>query len=109
MKESMIEKTLTSGRKVYIRKLSRKDIRACRDILVQRFYPDNTYVFENVNKHNDAWLQIGIGGLDGWKAKNGEMAPDEILNSLNDKEELELVKLVQKVQIVNPSKPSSSD
>tara|TARA_Y100000593_G_scaffold85681_1_gene163091 strand:- start:1995 stop:2324 length:330 start_codon:yes stop_codon:yes gene_type:complete len=109
MKESMIEKTLTSGRKLYIRKLSRPDIRFCRDLMKNRVYPDKSILVIDAAKSNDAWLQRGIGGLDDWKAKNGELAPDEILCSLTEVEEIEVLELVKGSQHINPSKPSSSD
>lgn len=105
----MIEKTLTSGRKLYIRKLSRPDIRFCRDLMKNRVYPDKSILVIDAAKSNDAWLQRGIGGLDDWKAKNGELAPDEILCSLTEVEEIEVLELVKGSQHINPSKPSSSD
>ena len=109
MKESMIEKTLTTGKKLYIRKLSRPDIRYCRDLMKNRVYPDGSILVVGMYDSNDAWFQKGIGGLGDWKAKNGELAPDYILNSFTEKEETEVLALIKEAQLVNPSKPSSSD
>jgi hypothetical protein len=88
----MTEKTLSTGKIVYIRKLSRVDIRKIKDLGSQRLFPDGS-----------------IGVLGDWKASNGEVAPDDIIMQLNETEQFELSELIKSEQIVNPTKPSSSD
>jgi hypothetical protein len=109
MGESMTEKTLSTGKKVFIRKLSRPVIRECKNHIKMRNFPDGSHVFEGLNDAQDAWIENGLGGLGDWKAKNGEIAPDDVIMQLNDLEQSELAKIIQEAQIVNPSKPSHSD
>ena len=104
----MTETKLKSGKKIFIRKLSRPDIRECKNHLKIRNYPDGSHIFEGLNDCQDAWIEKGLGGLGDWKSKNGEVAPDDVIMQLNDEEQTELVKLIQDAQVINPTKPSSS-
>ena len=105
----MTEKTLSSGRKVIIRRLSRPEIRDIKDLGSQRIYPDGSMGLVGANKIQDAWIDKGCAGLDDWKAKNGELVPDDIIMQLNEEEQFELASLIKESQIINPTKPSSSD
>ena len=91
----MTEAELKSGKKVFIRKLSRPDIRECKNHLKMRQFPDGSHMFEGMNDSHDAWIEKGLGGLGEWKSKNGEVAPDEIIMQLNVEEQAELVELIQ--------------
>ena len=105
----MTEKTLTTGKKVFIRKLSRPEIRECKNHVTIRNFPDGSHRYEGVNECLDAWLEKGLGGLGDWRAKNGEVAPDDIIMQLTDEEQSELVRIIQDIQVINPTKPLSSD
>tara|TARA_Y100001968_G_scaffold245795_1_gene229954 strand:+ start:1420 stop:1737 length:318 start_codon:yes stop_codon:yes gene_type:complete len=105
----MTEKTLSTGKKVVIRKLSRVEIRNIKDLGSQRLYPDGSMGYHGLNKVQDAWIDKGCGGLGDWVAKNGEVVPDDIIMQLDDKEQHELAELIKESQIVNPTNPSSSD
>ena len=105
----MTEKKLTTGKKVLIRNLSRLEMRECRSFVKERLYPDGSKVTEGVYESFDAWIDKAVAGLDDWKAKNGEVIPDEIMKRLNEKEQAELVVLIQDTQVLNPTKPLSSD
>lgn len=100
---------LTSGKVVIIRKLSRKEIRECKNHLKIRNYPDGSHIFEGLNELQDAWIEKGLCGLGDWKAKNGEVAPDDVIMQLTEQEQTELAKLIQEAQVVNPTIPSSLD
>mgnify|MGYP003150511993 CR=1 FL=1 len=104
----MTEKKLSTGRKVLIRNLSRLEMRECRSFVKERLYPDGSKVTEGVFESFDAWIDKAVAGLDDWKAKNGEVIPDEIMKRLNEKEQAELVLLIQETQVLNPKKPSGS-
>ena len=105
----MTEKKLTTGKKVLIRNLSRLEMRECRSFIKERVYPDGSKITEGVFESFDAWIDKAVAGLDDWKAKNGEVIPDEVMKRLNETEQAELVILIQEAQVVNPTKPLSSD
>ncbi|QDP64303.1 MAG: hypothetical protein Unbinned4139contig1000_16 [Prokaryotic dsDNA virus sp.] len=102
------EKTLTTGKKVKIRKLSRPEIRECKNHLKIRNYPDGSHMFEGLNECQDAWIEKGLAGLDDWKANNGEVAPDDVIMRLSEEEQTELAELIKDAQVINPTKPLSS-
>ena len=105
----MTEETLSTGRKVVIRKLSRPEIRSIKDLGNQRLYPDGSIGLVGANKIQDAWIDKGLAGLDDWSAKNGEVVPDDIVLQLTDEEQVELAILIKESQVINPTKPLSSD
>ena len=105
----MIEKKLASGKVIKIRKLSRLTIRSIKDLGQQRLFPDGSIGLVGHAKVQDAWIDKGLCGLGDWNAKNGEVAPDDIVMQLNENEQVELVELIKEAQIVNPTMPSSSD
>ena len=105
----MTEKTLTSGKKVLIRRLSRTEIREIKDMGSQRLFRDGSVGLVGANKVLDAWIDKGVIGLGDWKAKNGEVVPDDIIMQLNDAEQFELGELIKEAQVLNPTKPSLSD
>ena len=104
----MTEKTLTTGKKVLIRKLSRPEIKECRKHVKVRNFPDGSHLVEGIHESQEAWIDKGVGGLGDWVAKNGEVVPDDIILQLTDEEQVELAILIKEAQIVNPTKPSPS-
>ena len=105
----MTEKTLTTGKKVLIKDLGEDTIVDLKDIMEFVSYPNGSSTIKNVNKHRLAWIREGTGGLEDWKAKNGEIIEDQLLKTLTEKEKDELFTLIQETQVLNPSKPSLSD
>ena len=105
----MTEKTLKNGKKVIIRQLSRPDIRNIRDLGSQRLFTDGSIGMVGANKVIDAWIDKGVAGLGDWVAKNGEVVPDDIIMQLDEQEQFELSELIKAAQVINPTKPLSSD
>ena len=105
----MTEKKLTTGKKVLIKDLGEDTIVDLKDIMEFISYPNGSSTIKNVNKHRLAWIREGTGGLEDWKAKNGEIIEDQLLKTLTEKEKDELFTLIQETQVLNPSKPSLSD
>jgi len=105
----MTEKTLTNGKKVLIRKLSRPEIKECRKHVKVRNFPDGSHLLEGVHESQEAWINKGLGGLGDWVAKNGEVVPDDIIMQLDEQEQFELSELIKAAQVINPTKPLSSD
>ena len=103
----MTEKKLTNGITATIRQLSRTDIVDIKDLGGQRMYKDGSIGIVGFNKVQNAWIDRGLSGLGDWKAKNGEVVPDEIIMQLSDQEQFELVEIIKEAQIVNPKKPSN--
>ena len=104
----MTEKKLSTGRKVLIKDLGEDTIVDLRDIMEFVSYPNGSSTIKNVSKHRLAWLREGKGGLEDWKAKNGEIIKDLLLKTLTEKEKDELFTLIQEAQVLNPKKPSDS-
>jgi len=104
----MTEKKLSTGRKVLIKDLGEDTIVDLKDIMEFVSYPNGSSTIKNVNKHRLAWLREGTGGLEDWKAKNGEIIEDQLLKTLTEKEKDELFTLIQETQVLNPKKPSGS-
>ena len=106
----MVEKTLKSGRKVKIKEISIDRMDELKDIPEVLFYEaDGSKSVKNINKARTAWLREGLGGGDfeNWKP-NGGLAPDDVLKQLTNEEQLDLYKIIQISQSINPKKPSSS-
>ena len=104
----MTEKKLKTGKKVLIKDLGEDTIVDLKDIMEFVSYPNGSSTIKNVNKHRLAWLREGTGGLEDWKAKNGEIIEDQLLKTLTEKEKDELFTLIQETQVLNPKKPSDS-
>ena len=98
----MIEKKLSSGKKILIRELSINEIDELKDMLEIVFIGDQK-VLKNMSKTRTAWVRAGLGGIsDGtWKPKNGAIIPDSILRLFNDEEMNELSTVIQEVQSLN--------
>ena len=105
----MTETQLTNGKKVLIRKLSRPEIKECRKHVKVRNFPDGSHLLEGVHESQEAWINKGLGGLGDWVAKNGEVVPDDIIMQLDEQEQFELSELIKAAQVINPTKPLSSD
>ena len=109
----MFDKVLKSGRKVKIKELTIDQMDDLKDMAVVCFIGDGLDIARTIrheNKAITAWIRCGLNGgdFDDWKP-NGVAPPDHVLKQLTEQERLELAGLVQKCQIVNPKKPSSSD
>ena len=104
----MTEKKLKTGKKVLIKDLGEDTIVDLKDIMEFVSYPNGSSTIKNVNKHRLAWIREGTGGLEDWKAKNGEIIRDILLKTLTEKEKDELFTLIQEAQVLNPKKPSDS-
>ena len=104
----MTEKKLKTGKKVLIKDLGEDTIVDLKDIMEFISYPNGSSTIKNVNKHRLAWIREGTGGLEDWKAKNGEIIEDQLLKTLTEKEKDELFTLIQEAQVLNPDKPSRS-
>ena len=104
----MTEKKLSTGKRVLIRKLSRPEIRKIKDLASQRLFPDGSMGIVGSHKVQDEWIDRGLAGLEDWNAKNGEVAPDDIIMQLTEEEQQELAELIRDTQVLNPKKPSSS-
>ena len=105
----MTEKKLTTGKKVLIKDLGEDKVVELRDIMEIVLYPNGSSTVKNVHKHRLAWIREGLNGLGDWKAKNGEIVPDDIVMQLTDEEQQELARIIKDSQVLNPSKPSHSD
>tara|TARA_Y100000310_G_C20684819_1_gene818282 strand:- start:928 stop:1275 length:348 start_codon:yes stop_codon:yes gene_type:complete len=108
------EKVLKTGRKVKIREISIDKIDDLKDIpevyFLETELGDEHKTIKHINKAQTAWIRNGLSGGDfsDWKP-NGAIVPDSVIRQLRDEEKTELVSMIQKCQIVNPKKPSSSD
>ena len=102
----MIEKKLSSGKKVFIKDLGEDKIAELKDVLSFVQLPDGSSTIKNVNKHRLEWIRAGLKGLENWKAKNGEIVDDNVLKTLNEVEKDELFVQIQEAQVINPNNPS---
>jgi len=93
---------------VLIKDLGEDTIVDLKDIMEFVSYPNGSSTIKNVNKHRLAWIREGTGGLEDWKAKNGEIIKDLLLKTLSEKEKDELFTFIQEAQVLNPKKPSDS-
>ena len=101
----MVEKKLSSGRKVKIREISLDAIADLNDIPEILFADGIVSGIKNLNKAKLAWLRAGLGGgdFDEWKA-NGAAPPDNVLRQLSSKEQDELVDIIKKSQELSKKK-----
>lgn len=96
----MIEKKLSSGRKVMIREMTIDDIDECKDsikILFDKKGLPSTVV--GLNKQKTLWIRKGLGGGDfkTWKGSS-KIVPDSVIKELKEKEKDELCSLIQEYQ-----------
>ena len=103
----MIEKKLSSGRKILIIELSIDQIDDLKDMLEIVFSGDQK-VLKNLSKTRTAWIRAGLGGLpdSDWKA-NGVAPPDSVLKQFNDDELNEISEKIQKAQQLDFKKKSN--
>ena len=103
----MIEKKLSSGKKILIKELSIDKMDELKDMLEIRFSGDQK-VLKNLSKTRTAWVREGLGGVvDGWKTKNGAIPPDSVLKVFTDEEMNEISTAVQEAQQLDFKKKSS--
>ena len=94
----MIEKELSSGKKILIRELSIDKMDELKDMLEIVFSGDQK-VLKNMSKTRTAWIRAGLGGVvDGWKTKNGAIPPDSVLRQFTDEDMNEISAVVQEAQ-----------
>jgi len=101
MKDKTVE--LQSGRKVNIKVMSLDDIDFCKDIIIIRYFPDDTFSTTGLSKAKTAWLRRGISGGDFKDFEidaNSGFVSDNVLRQLNDEEGIELFKLIREYQEV---------
>ena len=103
----MTEIKLKSGKKAVIKDLSCDSIDEINEVMQFVTLPDGSSTVVGVNKHRTAWFRGTLARLGDWKAKNGEVVPDEYLKTLTKQENTELFLKVQGVQVLNPKKPSN--
>ena len=103
----MIEKKLSSGRKILIRELSIDQIDDLKDML-EIVFSGEQKVLKNLSKTRTAWIRAGLGGLPDseWKA-NGVAPPDSILKQFSDDELNEISEKIQKAQQLDFKKKSN--
>ena len=103
----MIEKKLSSGRKILIRELSIDQMDDLKDMLEIVFSGDQK-VLKNLSKTRTAWIRTGLGGLpdSDWKA-NGVAPPDSVLKQFSDDEMNEISEAIQKAQQLGFKKKSN--
>ena len=104
----MIEKKLSSGKKILIRELSIDKMDELKDMLEIIFVGDQK-VLRNLSKTRTAWVRSGLCGFpdDNWTPKNGEIAPDSLLKQFSDEEMNEISQLVQDAQRLDFKKKSN--
>ncbi len=102
----MIEKKLSSGKKILIRELSIDKMDELKDMLEIVFSGDHK-VLKNMSKTRTAWVRAGLGGCGDWKTSNGAIAPDSILKQLTDEEMNEISTAVQEAQKLDFKKKSN--
>ena len=103
----MIEKKLSSGRKILIKELSIDQIDDLKDML-EIVFSGEQKVLKNLSKTRTAWIRAGLGGLPDseWKAK-GVAPPDSILKQFSDDELNEISEKIQKAQQLDFKKKSN--
>lgn len=102
----MIEKKLSSGKKILIRELSIDKMDELKDMLEIVFSGDQK-VLKNMSKTRTAWIRAGLGGVvDGWKTKNGAVPPDSVLKGFTDEDMNEISALIQESQKLDFKKKS---
>ena len=103
----MIEKKLSSGRKILIRELSIDKMDELKDML-EIVFSGEQKVLKNMSKTRTAWVRAGLGGIvDGWKTKNGAIPPDAVLKQFNDEDMNEISAAVQDAQRLDFKKKSN--
>ncbi len=101
----MIEKKLSSGKKILIRELSIDKMDELKDMLEVVFSGDQK-VLKNMSKTRTAWVRAGLAGAGDWKTKNGAIAPDSVLKQFTDEEMNEISTAVQEAQQLDFKKKS---
>ena len=103
----MIEKKLSSGKKILIRELSIDKMDELKDML-EIVFSGEQKVLKNMSKTRTAWVRAGLGGIvDGWKTKNGAIPPDAVLKQFNDEDMNEISAAVQDAQRLDFKKKSN--
>ena len=104
----MIEKKLSSGRKVLIKELSIDQIDDLKD-MIEIVFSGEQKVIKNLSKTRTAWVRAGLGGLPDypdWKP-NGVGPPDSVLKQFSDDELSEMSEKIQSSQKLDFKKKSN--
>ena len=105
----MIEKTLSTGRKVKIKQLSIDEMDDCKDI--QKIsLKDGATLLLDTNKARTKWIRTGlIGGEFKNFEMNGSNCPtDRVLRQLTNAEMDELLVVIQEAQTLGEEIPSNT-
>tara|TARA_Y100001938_G_scaffold150686_1_gene242811 strand:- start:10725 stop:11042 length:318 start_codon:yes stop_codon:yes gene_type:complete len=104
----MIEKELSTGKRISIKELSLDKIAELDDIAYIEYEQDGGVVkpkaHRNVNKSNLQWLREGLGACSGWVANGVSRVPDEIIKSLSTDEKQEMVEMIKDAQTLDEKK-----
>jgi hypothetical protein len=104
----MIEKTLSTGRKVKIKELSIDEMDECKD--TQKIsLKDGATLLLDTNKARTKWIRNGLVGGDFKNFEmNGNNCPtDKVLRQLTNAEMDELLSVIQEAQALGEEKPSN--
>ena len=102
----MIEKELSSGKKILIRELSIDQMDELKDML-EIVFSGEQKVIKNMSKTRTGWVRAGLAGFDDWKTKNGAIAPDSGLRQFTDEDMNEISAVVQEAQKLDFKKKSN--
>ena len=103
----MIKKTLSTGRKVEIKKMSRDDIVHCEDI-IEIHIGKHSNSIQKVAKARTEWIRKGLAGGDFEFKINGSV-PDDVFTEMRTSEQEELGLLIKESQYLGKPKPSPLD
>ena len=102
----MIEKELSSGKKILIRELSIDQMDELKDML-EIVFSGEQKVIKNMSKTRTGWVRAGLAGFDDWKTKNGAIPPDSLLKQFCDDEMNEISQIIQDAQRLDFKKKSN--
>ena len=105
----MIEKTLSTGRKVKIKELSIDEMDKCKDVQQIVLQKGGGGYFLNSAQSRTKWIRTALRGGDFKNFEmNGNNCPtDKVLKQMKDTEMDELNKVIQDAQVLGEEKPSN--
>ena len=105
----MIEKTLSTGRKVKIKELSIDEMDKCKDVQSIGTKKGGAIYFIDSAKARTQWIRTGLIGGDFKNFEmNGKKCPtDKVLKQMADLEMDELFQVIKDAQVLGEEKPSN--
>jgi len=100
---------LKSGIEITIKDMSIDEMDSCKDSLEVTFNEGVATGVKNVNRTRTRWLRAGLSHVDTWRAKNGEIPPDEALKMLSDEDKQEAAEAIQEAQVITKKKLPNSN